>query len=661
MISFDAEVCTNFEKSSTREWLETNGIGGFASSTVAGANTRRYHALLTAATRPPLGRVTMLSKFEETIIIDDKTFELSANQFPDKIYPEGFKSLKNFRLDPFPVWTFEVEGIEIEKKIFMVHGANTTICQWSVANQKPKAENQKPKIQIEIKPLLSFCDYHALQHENNDFNPKFSENPPADAGGSDLISIHPYNEMPALFFAHSGGKIETTGFWYRNFEYAIEKERGFDFCEDLFQPFALKFDLSEPAIVIASTEKQNAFDAEKFEKAEIERRAGLIETAGAQDDFTKQLVLAADQFIVSRGAGQTIIAGYHWFSDWGRDAMIALNGLTLATNRAEIARNILLEFSRHISQGMIPNRFPDAGDEAEYNTVDATLWYFEAIRAYVEKTGDYAFVEANLYEKLINVILWHLQGTRYNIHVDTDGLLYAGEAGTQLTWMDAKIGDYVATPRIGKPVEIQALWYNALKIMADFAGKFGDADDQKKYESMANMTKETFNQVFWNEADACLFDVVENGNRDASVRPNQIFAASLPHTMLSIGRAQKVVEKVEKELLTPVGLRTLSPNDARYCPIYIGSPQTRDSAYHQGTVWAWLTGAFVDAYRKVYPNGNKTEKRVEEILSGLKTHLMENGIGQISEIFDAREPHTPRGCIAQAWSVAEVLRVLRKD
>jgi predicted glycogen debranching enzyme len=649
MISFDAEICTNFENALTREWLETNGIGGFASSTVAGANTRRYHALLTAATRPPLGRVTMLSKFEETLTIDGKIFELSANQFPDKIYPEGFKYLKNFRLDPFPVWTFEVEGIEIEKKIFMPHGANTTVCQWKIKDQSQIANR---KSQIELKPLLSFCDYHALQHENAEINPAFEI-------AENTISIHPYNEMPALFFAHSGGKIETTGFWYRNFEYAIERERGFDFREDLFQPFALKFDLSEPAIVIASTEKQSVFDAEKFEKAEIERRANLIETAGAQDDFTKQLALAADQFIVSRGAGQTIIAGYHWFSDWGRDTMIALNGLTLATNRAEIARNILLEFSKHISQGMIPNRFPDAGDEAEYNTVDATLWYFEATRAYVEKTGDYAFVEANLYEKLINVVLWHLQGTRYNIHVDTDGLLYAGEMGTQLTWMDAKIGDYVATPRIGKPVEIQALWYNALKIMADFAGKFGDADDRKKYESMAAMTKETFNQVFWNEADACLFDVVENGNRDASVRPNQIFAASLPHTMLSIGRAQKVVEKVEKELLTPVGLRSLSPKDARYRPIYIGSPFERDSAYHQGTVWAWLIGAFIDAYRKVYPNGNKTDARVEEILSGLKTHLMENGIGQISEIFDAQEPHTPRGCIAQAWSVAEVLRVLK--
>jgi predicted glycogen debranching enzyme len=648
MINFEREICTNFEQASSREWLETNGIGGFASSTISGANTRRYHAILTAATRPPLGRVTMLSKFEETLIIDGETFELSANCFPNKIYPEGFRYLKSFRLEPFPVWTYEVEEIEVEKKIFMVDGQNATVCQWTVKNHT----NQK--LQIELKPLLSFCDYHHLQHENADINAAFetSEN---------MISVHPYNDLPALYFAHNAESVVKTGFWYRNFEYAVEKERGFDFREDLFQPFALKFDLSEAATVVVSTEKQTFPDALKFEKAEIKRRKSLVKLANSKDDFTKQLVLAADQFIVSRGEGKTIIAGYPWFSDWGRDTMIALNGLTLATNRAEIAKNILLEFSKHLSEGMLPNRFPDAGDEAEYNTVDATLWYFEATRAYTEKTGDYEFVQENLYEKLINVVLWHLQGTRYNIHVDTDGLLYAGEKGSQLTWMDAKIGAFVVTPRIGKPVEIQALWYNALKIMAHYAERFGDLEDSKKYDSMALTAKETFNQVFWNETEQCLFDVVINGERDASVRPNQIFAASLSYSMLSIGRAQKVVEKVETELLTTVGLRSLSPKDVSYRPIYIGSPLERDSAYHQGTVWAWLIGAFVDAYRKVYPNGNQTEKRVEEILTGFKTHLTEAGIGQISEIFDADAPHNPRGCPAQAWSVAEILRVSQND
>ncbi|MCY7374472.1 MAG: hypothetical protein LH472_00665, partial [Pyrinomonadaceae bacterium] len=395
---------------------------------------------------------------------------------------------------------------------------------------------------------------------------------------------------------------------------------------------------------------------ENLEKAEIERRENLIKIAAANDDFTKQLVLAADQFIVSRGAGKTIIAGYPWFSDWGRDTMIALNGLTLATNRAEIARQILLEFSRHISQGMLPNRFPDAGDEPEYNNVDATLWYFEAIRAYVEKTKDYDFVRKKLYEKLVNIIVWHVQGTRFQIKVDeADGLLDAGEAGVQLTWMDAKIGDLVVTPRTGKAVEIQALWYNALCVMADFAGIFGDWTDEQKYLELAEKAKVNFNRIFWNETENCLFDVIDGENRDASVRPNQIFAISLPHRILDDEeKSRQVVEKVETELLTPVGLRSLSPKDSRYCPIYIGSPFERDSSYHQGTVWAWLIGGFVDAHRKVFPE-NKT--RVEEILNGFKTHLDEAGGGQISEIFDADAPHNPRGCPAQAWSVAEVLRI----
>jgi len=553
MINFDLGICTNYEAASGREWLETNGIGGFACSTISGANTRRYHGLLTAAIRPPLGRVTMLSKFEETLSIDGATFELSTNQYPNAIYPNGYKYLKNFRLDPFPVWTFEVEEIEIEKKLFMIHGENTTVVEYRITNyelritngklgedQPPKAEDLRPKMELELKPLLSFVDYHHLQRETSEFNPTFETL-------ESLIEIHPFDEMPSLFFAHNAEAVEKTAVWYRNFEYAIEKERGFDFREDLFQPFSLKFDLSEAAIVVVSTERQTTDDAEKFEKSEIERREKLIEIAEANDDFTKQLVLAADQFIVSRGDGKTVIAGYPWFSDWGRDTMIALNGLTLATNRTEIAKSILLEFSRHISEGMLPNRFPDAGDEAEYNTVDATLWYFEAVRAYAEKTQDYEFVREKLYQKLANVIEWHLRGTRFQIHVDTDGLLYAGEAGMQLTWMDAKYETEVFTPRIGKPVEIQALWFNALKIMANYAEKFDDAENAEKYAAMAELAKQSFNAVFWNEAENCLFDVVINGMRDASVRPNQIFAVSLPNAILDDAeKARKVVEKSKR-------------------------------------------------------------------------------------------------------------------
>jgi predicted glycogen debranching enzyme len=469
------------------------------------------------------------------------------------------------------------------------------------------------------------------------------------------VSVKPLNDLPALFLYHNATEIERSGFWYRNFEYRIERERGFDFREDLFQPFVLKFDLTRAARISVSTEKRDFARIETLETAEIRRRGDLIEIAGANDDFTKQLVLAADQFIVSRGDGKTVIAGYPWFSDWGRDTMIALPGLALATNRAEIARDIILEFSRHISEGMLPNRFPDAGEEAEYNTVDATLWYFEAVRAYAEKTGDYDFVRENLYLKLADIIVRHLRGTRYNIHVDTDGLLYAGEEGAQLTWMDAKIGSWVVTPRIGKPVEIQALWYNALKIMADFAARFGDAEDRARYEAMADLAKQNFNHVFWNAEEDCLFDVVVNGKRDGAVRPNQIFAVSLKYQILDDAEKQrKIVEKVERELLTSVGLRSLAPKDADYRPIYTGSPLDRDSAYHQGTVWAWLIGAFVDAYRKTFPDN---KEKIEEILQGFERHLHEAGVGQISEIFDADAPHTPRGCPAQAWSVAESRRI----
>lgn len=648
MISFDTDICTNFEAASSREWLETDGIGGFASSTISGAHTRRYHTLLTAATKPPLGRVSMLSKFEEIVTIDGKSFALSANQYPNAVFPDGFKYLKDFRLNPFPVWTFEIEGVRIEKRIFMVYGENTTVVEF-------KAENSIAEISLELKPLLSFRDYHSLQHSNSEFNSQYDST-------ENFVTVKPYEEMPPLNFAHNALSINNSGVWYRNFQYAIERERGFDYLEDLFQPFIMNFNLSaESAVVIASTEIRKFSDITNLEKSEIARRENLIETAGAKNDFVKELVLAADQFIVSRGAGKTVIAGYPWFSDWGRDTMIALNGLTLAANRTEIAKSILYEFSLHISEGMIPNRFPDAGDEAEYNTVDATLWYFEAVRAYTEKTNDYAFVRENLYEKFVNIVLWHVCGTRYNIKVDAaDGLLYAGDKTVQLTWMDAKIGDFVVTPRTGKAVEIQALWYNALCVMAGFAEKFGDEKDRRIYEEMAAETKESFNREFWNEQEECLFDVVDGDEKDASVRPNQIFAVSLPNTMLSIGRAQKIVAKVEADLLTPIGLRSLSPKDKNYCPVYIGTPFERDSAYHQGTVWAWLIGAFIDAYRRVCPNGQKTDARVNEILDGFRLQLNEAGVGQISEIFDASEPFKPRGCPAQAWSVAEVLRVLSK-
>ena len=465
--------------------------------------------------------------------------------------------------------------------------------------------------------------------------------------------------MPTLYLANNAKTVDETGVWYRDFEYGIERERGFDFTEDLFQPCSLLFDLAKTAVVIASTERRKKSDPTKLEKAEMKRRAMLIVRAEVEDGFSRQLVLAADQFIVNRGDGKTVIAGYPWFSDWGRDTMIALSGLTLATNQPEIAKSIITEFSKHISQGMIPNRFPDAGVTPDYNTVDATLWYFEAIRAYAGATDDYDFVRETLYEKLKNIIEWHVQGTRFNIHLEFDGLLYAGEPGVQLTWMDAKIGDWVVTPRTGKPVEIQALWYNALCIMNDLATRFGDADKQPRYFEMATIAHDSFNGQFWNAAENCLYDVINGSEKDASVRPNQIFAVSLPHSILDAKYARAVVDKVEAELLTPVGLRSLSPHDPRYAPIYIGSPLNRDGSYHQGTVWGWLIGGFVDAYRKVHAGEKTLDKRISDILAGFHSHLLSSAVGQVSEIFDGDEPHHPRGCPAQAWSTAELLRISR--
>ena len=643
MIKIGKDICTNLAAATSREWLETNGIGGFAMGTFSGAGTRRYHSFLTAATRPPLGRIRTVAKFEETLVMGDERYEVSTNQFPGAVNPEGFKYLSEFRLDPFPIWTYEIDGIVLERTFFMVHGRNTTVCRWHLVDA------DKRDVRLEVRPLLSFVDYHHLQHEDLSFDTNFVTK-------DSVVRVQPYANMPSVYFAHNATSVEKSGYWYRNFEYAIEQERGSDFHEDLFQPFVLTFDLAKPADILISTEHLDAADAAKLERSEIKRRKALVTKAAGTDEFVSQLALAADQFIVTRGDGQTIIAGYPWFTDWGRDTFISLPGLTLATNRPQIAKSIILEFSKHISEGMLPNRFPDAGEEAEFNTVDATLWYFESVRAYLEATNDHAFVKKQIYSKLSEIITWHLRGTRYGIAVDTDGLLYAGQRGVQLTWMDAKVGDKVFTPRTGKPVEIQALWFNALRIMAELAAAFGHDEDARKFNSMADLAKQSFNALFWNEDADCLYDVVCDGGADASIRPNQIFAVSLTHSMLDDIRSRAVVDKLEHELLTPVGLRSLSPQDPQYIPYYIGSPYERDSAYHQGTVWAWLMGPFIEAYRRVYSD---RIGRIEEIISGFREHIMEAGLGQISEIFDAEWPHAPRGCPAQAWSVAELLRVLR--
>ena len=654
MIQFPQDICSNLEAALRREWLETNGLGGFASSTIVGLNTRRYHGLLVAATKPPVGRVVLLSKFEETLTIDGQAFELSSNRYPGVVHPQGFRYLKQFRLDPFPTFTFEVEGVQVQKTVFMVHGQNTTVVQYQLS---PAGGTTLPKkVELELRPLIAFRDYHATTHENSALNPHVETH----AG---MLRFTPYQGLPSLCLAHNAANVEADGRWYRNFEYDLERERGLDFVEDLFNPCVLRFDLGSlrTAAAIASTDVQNIGGVEEYRKAEIERRRNVVGTSPVEDTFVMALTAAADQFIVSRGDQKTIIAGYHWFSDWGRDTMIALPGLTLPTGHHDVARSILRTFAQHVDQGMLPNRFPDAGEQPEYNTVDASLWFFEAIRAFLAYTGDLEFVGKELYPVLTDIVSWHVRGTRYGIRVDADGLLSSGEPSVQLTWMDAKVGDWVVTPRCGKPVEIQALWYNALRIMEDLAQRLGDDVAQERYRSMATATHESFNRLFWNDTLGCLYDVVNQGETDSSIRPNQVFAVSLPYTMLPKERARRVIEVVERELLTPYGLRSLASADPHYRGRYGGGPQSRDGAYHQGTVWPWLLGPFVTAYLRVNQHTVEARNRATEWVANLEKHLNDAGVGQLSEIFDGDSPHEPRGCIAQAWSVAELLRAVVED
>jgi glycogen debranching enzyme len=636
MIQFDDTICRDLDSASKREWLETNGLGGFASSTIAGMHTRRYHGLLVAATKPPVGRMVLLSKLDETLTIDGRTYQLSANRYPNAVHPQGYVYLKQFRLDPFPVFVYEIESVQLEKSVFMVYGENTTVIQYELRGQVRSCT-------LDLRALIAFRDYHSTTHENGALNPALT----LEDGN---VRITPYRDLPSLYLAHEDGEVRESGVWYRNFEYARERERGLDYLEDLFNPFGLVLDLGRrpDQAVIASTEAHAIQWAGDFRRSEIARRKAIP-------------MRAADQFIVKRGEQATVIAGYHWFSDWGRDTMIALPGLTLCTGRPELARSILLASAASVDRGMLPNRFPDAGEAPEYNTVDATLWFFEAARAYLAHTGDLEFIRASLYGVLADIVSWHERGTRYGIHVDQDGLLVAGAPGVQLTWMDAKIGDWVVTPRQGKPVEIQALWYNALRVMEDLAQRLADVAGNAHYKELAEHAQSNFAKLFWNSAEGCLYDVVNGDARDASIRPNQILAASLFHSMLSPDLAAQVVETVQRHLLTPFGLRTLAPSDPQYRGRYQGDPRSRDSAYHQGTVWPWLMGPFLKAYVEVNGGSPKAREQARQWLSELSRYAADEGVGQVPEVFDGDAPHRPGGCIAQAWSVAELLRASIED
>jgi predicted glycogen debranching enzyme len=646
-ISFDRNITTNLDEAIRREWIETNGLGGWASSTLSGAHTRRYHGLLVAATKPPVGRMVMLSKLDETIEVEGRRYPLGANCYPGVIHPRGFEHLTSFVKDIFPRFVFDVEDIRLQKTIVAPQGENTTLVLYEVL----EADEE---FALELQPFMAPRDYHSLSKANDAIRRQgeFSDG---------VFRVQAYDGVPMLFIKVPGASFEPRSDWYYHFDYGVERSRGLDDQEDLFTHgvFTRRLRKGDRLGIIISTEPVDGRDAFVVARGEEERRTKLFERLPLRDKFTKTLVLAADQFIVKRGQGlNTLIAGYHWFSDWGRDTMIALPGITLVTGRHQEAKNILRAFAGSVSQGMLPNRFPDAGEEPEYNTVDATLWFFVAIHKYLQYTGDERFVREEIMPILREIILWHDRGTRYNIHIDSDGLLSAGVPGVQLTWMDARIGNWVVTPRQGKAVEINALWYNALMIYGSLAQRFAMADAEILM-ARASRVRSRFLEVFWNQELGGLYDYVDGDFRDAAIRPNQVFALSLPFPLLHGDRAISLLGLVRDSLLTPVGLRSLSPDHPEYRPRYGGDPVMRDSAYHQGTVWSWLLGPYVSALANVYGRGAR--KEISEVLAGVIPHVGEAGIGSISEVFDADPPHMPGGCMSQAWSVGEILRAYLED
>jgi len=646
MYDINKDTLNDFSALSKLEWLETNGLGGYASSTVTGMNTRRYHGLLVASLNPPVEREVIVSKLDETIILNNKPYELSVNQFPGTIHPVGFKYLIEFNKDIFPEFIYQVNDVKLKKTIAAINGKNSTVIIYEVIDSVEEFE-------IQLTPFIAMRDFHTLRRADLNLRAEHSFQ-------NGLLKFR-FNDKPTTLFATINmGEFICQQDWYYNFEYLEELDRGLDFREDLFKPgyFCTKVKKGDRVVIVLSTNSIGGDGLTLF-KNEKRRREKIVENINANDEILKNLVLAADQFIVKRkAAGKTIIAGYHWFSDWGRDTMISMPGLTFSTERYNDAQCILETFASSLDRGMIPNRFPDDGTLPEYNTVDATLWFLITIKKFLDATNDFYFIRETIYPRIKKIIEWHEKGTRFNIHEDYDGLLFAGEPGVQLTWMDAKIGDWAVTPREGKAVEINALWYNVLMIAHEFAKNFNDKDCEVYYKAKAAKVFKNFSKTFWYQQGDYLYDYVNGEDKDVSFRPNQLYAISLPYKLLEKDKAKLIVDKTYDKLYTPFGIRSLSPDDKNYKPIYTGDQYSRDSAYHQGTVWSFLFGAFADAIEHAYPDEKST--RIKKIIENFIPHLASAGIGTVSEIFDGESPHHPNGCIAQAWSVAEFLRIYKR-
>lgn len=638
----------DLENALSKEWLLTNRIGAYASSTALGCNTRRYHGLLIAATSPPVARIAALSTVMEQLTIGGQTYHLATNEFPDAFSPRGFVHLVEFRNDVAATFVFRAGDAELIKEIILADAANVVAVRYTLRGAEGK---------LRLAPFVALRDYHGMRKADQAHQMTFET---ADAG----VSVHD-RMLPgdALHLVSHEAKFTAEPQWWYRFRYRADIARGQDGQEDLYTPGSFEYELADgrPCQLTASLSDPVPLG---FETTLNRRRVRLAELAGSvgpdADETTRRLGAASDAFVVQRSfPGQpprpTILAGFPWFADWGRDVFIALPGLLLVTERFDTARGVFLTFAQSVSEGMIPNRFDDYSTAAHYNSIDASLWFIVAAERYLAATGDTAFWRSKLMPVANTILSAYHEGTRFDIHADADALLVGGTHKTQLTWMDTKLADEVVTPRHGKAVEINALWYCAHRIMADRCRGIDDelADG---YAQRAEMIARSFVRTFWNARDGCLYDCVNDGTVDASLRPNQIFAVSLPHSPLSGDQQASVVRVVSEKLLTPMGLRTLSPDDDRYRRRYGGSWESRDRAYHQGTVWAYLIGPFVEALLKVEGAKPSALAQAHKCLEAFDAHLSEAGLGFVSEVFDGDPPHSPRGCFAQAWSVAEVLR-----
>ncbi|MFM0638983.1 amylo-alpha-1,6-glucosidase [Paraburkholderia metrosideri] len=672
------------------EWLEADGFGGFASGTVGTLRTRRYHALLLTATRAPGGRVVLVNGIEAWLEADGKRYPLSMQQYmPDVIYPDLTASLLEFTTEPWPTWRLQLDAQKsLTADVFVNKATRETVLRWRLEGSE--AASGAGAFILKVRPLLSGRDYHALHHENPAFN--FNAQ---TSGDQACVSWQPYGDLPVINAATNGIYTHAPD-WYRNFCYVRERERGLDFSEDLATPGVFSFNLADGEAVmilsasIASSASASARDpagtktasyaADSVGTAALATKpAGVnVAAARAMDSASANPIVAhatelarieqqrrsalgsrlqrsADAYVAVRNEGRTILAGFPWFTDWGRDTFIAMRGLLIATGRLAEAEAILLEWSGTLSEGMLPNRFPDYGDTPEYNSVDASLWFVIAVHDYLATNHAKADTRTRLQQAVETILTGYTNGTRFNIKASTDdGLLSAGTPGVQLTWMDAKVGDWVVTPRIGKPVEVQALWINALRIAATW---------NPQWQPPAERALQAFHDRFTDPSTQALADNVDvdfvKGKVDRSIRPNQIFAVGgLPFSLLEGAAARAVVDQVEAQLLTPLGLRTLAPSDPAYRGHYGGSPLERDGAYHQGTVWPWLLGPFVEAWLRVH--GAEADARAQaktRFLDPLYAHLDHAGLDHLPEIADGDAPHTPAGTPFQAWSLGELLRI----